>query len=113
MAAVLEPAKVGELMRALDGYHGQPTTRAALLLSALLFQRPGNIRASGVGRGGPRRRPVDHPCRQDEAAQERQDERPAALGAAGAPGSALLRELQPLTGAGRFVFPRCRAATSA
>jgi len=44
MPAVLEPSKVGELMRAIDGYIGQPGTRAALLLSALLFQRPGNIR---------------------------------------------------------------------
>lgn len=45
MAAILEPAKVGELMRAIEGYVGQPATQAALKLSALLFQRPGNIRA--------------------------------------------------------------------
>lgn len=45
MAALLEPVKVGELMRAIDGYQGQPVTRGALLLSALLFQRPVNIRS--------------------------------------------------------------------
>ncbi|MEY4908596.1 MAG: hypothetical protein RL260_2314 [Pseudomonadota bacterium] len=44
MAAVLEPLKVGELMRAIDTYAGQPVTRAALALSALVFQRPGNVR---------------------------------------------------------------------
>jgi hypothetical protein len=44
-AAVLEPGKVGELLRAIDGYTGQPETVTALKLSALLFQRPGNIRA--------------------------------------------------------------------
>lgn len=44
MAAVLEPAKAGELMRAIITYSGQPTTRTALVLSALTFQRPGNIR---------------------------------------------------------------------
>jgi integrase len=44
MAAVLEPAKAGELLRAINGYSGQPTTRVALQLSALPFQRPGNIR---------------------------------------------------------------------
>lgn len=44
MAAVLEPAKAGELLRAIDTYNGHPTTREALVLSALLFQRPGNIR---------------------------------------------------------------------
>ena len=44
MAATLEPAKAGELMRAMHDYPGQPVTRASLLLSALLFQRPGNMR---------------------------------------------------------------------
>ena len=44
MAAILEPGKAGELMRAIAMYSGQPTTRAALMLSALTFQRPGNIR---------------------------------------------------------------------
>ena len=45
MAAVLEPTQAGELLRAIDAYAGHPVTRAALVLSALLFQRPGNIRA--------------------------------------------------------------------
>lgn len=45
MAAVLDPVKAGELMRAIGGYSGQPTTRAALELSALVFQRPINVRA--------------------------------------------------------------------
>jgi len=45
MAAVLEPSQAAELLRAIDQYQGQPTTKAALQLSALLFQRPGNIRA--------------------------------------------------------------------
>jgi len=44
VSAIVEPDQVGDLMRAIDGYHGHPVTRAALLLSALLFQRPGNIR---------------------------------------------------------------------
>ena len=45
MAAVLTPAKAGELARFIASHQGQPATRVALLLSALLFQRPGNIRA--------------------------------------------------------------------
>ena len=44
LAAILEPVKVGELMRSIASYTGQPMTRVALVLSALLFQRPGNIR---------------------------------------------------------------------
>ena len=45
-AAILEPKKLAELMRAIDDYSGQPATKAALLLSALTFQRPGNVRAA-------------------------------------------------------------------
>lgn len=44
MAAVLEPKAAGDLMRAVHDYPGQPVTRAAMILSALLFQRPGNMR---------------------------------------------------------------------
>ncbi|WP_318013680.1 tyrosine-type recombinase/integrase [Roseateles oligotrophus] len=44
-AAILDPMQAGDLLRAIDGYQGQPTTRAAMQLSALLFQRPGNVRA--------------------------------------------------------------------
>ena len=44
MAAILEPVKVGELMRSISAYSGQQSTKTALMLSALLFQRPANIR---------------------------------------------------------------------
>jgi integrase len=44
MSAVLEPTAAAPLRRAIWTYEGQPLTRAALKLSALTFQRPGNIR---------------------------------------------------------------------
>jgi integrase len=44
MAAVLDPTGVSALMRAIATCEGQPLTRAALELSAVMFQRPGNIR---------------------------------------------------------------------
>ena len=44
MSAILGPAQAGDLMQAIFSHHGHPATRADLLLSALLFQRPGNIR---------------------------------------------------------------------
>ncbi len=43
-AAVTEPKKAGELLRAMGDYVGHPITRAALALSALLFLRPGELR---------------------------------------------------------------------
>lgn len=42
--AVIEPQALGELLRAIDDYGGYASTKAALKLSAHLFQRPGEIR---------------------------------------------------------------------
>jgi integrase len=44
LAAILEPKRAGELLRAIDGYVGQPTTLLALKLSPLVFVRPGELR---------------------------------------------------------------------
>jgi len=43
-AAITDPKGVGGLLRAIDAFDGQPTTRAALQLMALLFPRPGELR---------------------------------------------------------------------
>lgn len=43
-AAITDPKKVGELLRAIDGYSGQPSTCAALKLLPLVFLRPGELR---------------------------------------------------------------------
>ncbi len=45
-AAITDPKRVAELMRAIDGYQGHPYAVAALKLSALLFVRPGELRAA-------------------------------------------------------------------
>lgn len=43
-AAITNPIELGKLLVAIDGYSGSATVCAALKLSALLFQRPGEIR---------------------------------------------------------------------
>jgi integrase len=43
-AAVTEPAKVGDLLRAIDGYQGTLTVSCALRLAPLVFVRPGELR---------------------------------------------------------------------
>ena len=43
-AAIIDPAGVGRLLRDIQHYDGRPLVKAALELSALLFQRPGEIR---------------------------------------------------------------------
>jgi integrase len=43
-AAIIEAKKFGALLRAIDAFDGQPGTRIALQLLALLFPRPGESR---------------------------------------------------------------------
>ena len=45
-AAVTDPKAFGALLRAIDGFDGQPATKAAFKLMALLFPRPGELRAA-------------------------------------------------------------------
>jgi integrase len=44
-AAITDPKEVGPLLVAINAYHGTESVRAALRLSPLLFQRPGEIRS--------------------------------------------------------------------
>ncbi len=43
-AAITEPRAFGGLLRAIDGFDGQPATRLGLRLMSLLFPRPGELR---------------------------------------------------------------------
>ena len=43
-AAITNPEKIGELLRAIDGYQGNAETVCALQLAPLVFLRPGEIR---------------------------------------------------------------------
>lgn len=43
-ASITEPAKVAELLRAMDGFAGTFVVKSALLLSPLFFVRPGELR---------------------------------------------------------------------
>ena len=43
-AAIVDPAGIGALLRAIEDYEGLPLTKAALLLAPLVFVRPGELR---------------------------------------------------------------------
>jgi integrase len=45
-SAITEPRAVGALLRAIDGYDGQPSVTLALKLAPHLFVRPGELRAA-------------------------------------------------------------------
>ena len=42
--AIIDPERVGELLRAIDGYTGQPVSRLAMQLAPHVFVRPGELR---------------------------------------------------------------------
>ncbi|MFG0643392.1 tyrosine-type recombinase/integrase [Delftia sp. WSY_22] len=105
MAAVLEPQKAGELLRAVDGYQGQPTTKAALQLSALLFQRPGNIRAMEWTWIDLTAGMLTIPSQSMKRTKvHKLNGRPHFVPLA-QQAVEILQELQPLTGRGKYVFP--------
>ena len=94
-AAVTDPAAVGELLRAVDTYQGAPVTRLALRFLALTFVRPGELRGAEWGEfdGDTWRIPA-----------HRMKMRAPHVVPLSRPALAILRELRPLTGAGRYVF---------
>lgn len=105
MAALLDPIKVGELLRAIDGYSGQPVTKAALELSALLFQRPGNIRQMEWAWVDLEAAMLTIPSMDMKRKRHHKlNGRPHFVPLA-PQAIAILRDLQTLTGHGRYVFP--------
>lgn len=99
-AAITEPGQVGELLRALDGYRGQPSTEIALKLAPLLFVRPGELRAAEWAEFSLE---GAHPEWRIPAARMKMRE--AHVVPLSRQALALLRELEPLTGGGRLLFP--------
>ncbi|MEN3976140.1 integrase arm-type DNA-binding domain-containing protein [Emcibacter sp. SYSU 3D8] len=102
-AAILEPKRVGELLRAIEGYEGQPTTMAALKLAPHVFVRPGELRhaewaeidfdkAVWIIPAGKMKMRQPHSVPLSKQAV------------------AILHDVQRLTGRGRYVFPSTRSA---
>lgn len=105
MAAVLDPLTAGRLLRDIDGYAGQPLTRAALALSALLFQRPGNIRAMEWAEVDTTAAVWTIPAaKMKRKAHGKVNGRPHLVPLA-PQAVAILEELRPLSGHGQYVFP--------
>lgn len=95
-ATITDAKGVGELMRAIESYRGDLVTRTALRLAPLVFVRPGELRQaewSGFDLDAAE-------WRYHVTKTKTQHIVPLAAQAV-----AILRELAPLTGAGRYVFP--------
>jgi integrase len=104
-AAILDPKRVGEMMRAIKNYKGGMVVRVALQLSPIVYQRPGNLRmmewveldleaATWTIPSAKMKRKVK------EKAEGEDHVVPLPKQAV-----ALLESIRPVTGVGRYVFP--------
>jgi len=98
MAAITEPKRVGELLRAIDSYEGSFVVKCALQLAPLVFLRPGELRHGEWNEisfedalwntpGQKMKMKEPHVTPLSQQAIE------------------ILKELHKLTGSGRYLFP--------
>lgn len=95
-AAITDPTKVGELLRSMDAFSGTFVVKSALILAPLLFVRPGELRKAewtGIDLEKAEWRYFVTKTKTEHSV-------PLASQAV-----AILKELHPLTGHGRYVFP--------
>ncbi len=101
LAAITDPKKVGELLRAIDGYEGQFVTKCALRLAPLTFVRPNELRKAEWTE-------IDLDKAEWNIPAERMKMRTAHLVPLSTQAVEILRELKPLTEISKYVFPSAR-----
>ena len=100
-ATLVEPKEVGELLRAIDAYSGTFVVRAAFKLAPLVFLRPGELVQAEWAE-------FDLDAGEWRIPGERMKMKGRHIVPLSRQAVDILRELHPLTGAGRFVFPGVR-----
>jgi integrase len=103
-AAITDPKRVGELLRAIDEYAGQPSTHYALKLAPYVFLRPGELRAAEWAE-------FDFEKAEWRIPEHRMKMRETHIVPLSKQAIAVLQDVQPLTGSGRYVFPSLRTVT--
>lgn len=99
-AAITDPKRAAELLRAIDGYQGTETVRHALRLAPLVFVRPGELRNAEWAH-------FDLDAAEWRyTVSKTQTEHIVPLSTQAV---AILRDLHKLTGEGRYLFPGARS----
>lgn len=104
-AAIVDPARLGELLRAIKQYKGGPIVRTALQLAPVLYQRPGNLRDmewAELDLDGALWSIPSMKMKRTKIEKEQGEAHTVPLPTQAV---ALLSSLHPLTGHGRYVFP--------
>lgn len=101
-SAITEPKRVGALMRAIYDYHGFPPAVAALKLAPLVFVRPGELRAAEWAE-------FDLDAAEWRIPAAKMKMKVEHLVPLSTQAVDILRDLYPITGDGRYVFPSLRS----
>ena len=102
--SLTEPKAVGGLLRAIEGFTGTFTTRCALRLAALVFVRPGELRHAEWTE-------FDFDKAEWRIPASKMKMKEQHIVPLSAQAVAILLEIKPLTGGGRYVFPSERTGT--
>lgn len=100
--AITRKEPLGALLRAIDGFDGQPATCAALKLVAVLAPRPGELRLASWGEFDLDGAIWTIPAERTKMRREHRVPLPTQA-------IAILRQLHGLTGGGKLVFPSIRS----
>jgi integrase len=98
-AAITDAVELGALLRSIESYAGQPVTKLALLFSAHVFQRPGEIRQAEW-------QEIDFDGAVWTIPAARMKQRQPHRVPLSRQALAILHEAHGLSGVGRFVFPK-------
>ncbi|MGD0275359.1 MAG: integrase arm-type DNA-binding domain-containing protein [Syntrophales bacterium] len=101
-AAITEPAKVAELLRAIDSYQGSFVVQCALRFAPLVFVRPGELRHAEWSE-------IDFENAEWNIPAGKMKMKEAHLVPLSQKVIEILTELKKLTGASRYVFPSGRS----
>jgi len=104
LASITEPTKIAGLLRAIDGYEGHFVTRCAMKMAPYVFVRPGELRhAEWVE--------IDLDNAEWRIPAEKMKMRELHIVPLSDQVIGILKEIQSLTGNGRYVFPSIRTNT--
>lgn len=103
-AAITDPAPFGALLRAIEGYKGNPVVASALKLAPLVFVRPGELRHAEWSE-------VDLERREWRIPAEKMKMKLPHLVPLSRQACELLKNLMPISGNGKYLFPGLRTRT--
>ncbi len=104
LATIVDPVKIGQLMRDIGNYKGSLVVRCALNIAPMVFLRPIEIsRAEWTE--------INFELAEWRIPEEKMKMKKAHIIPLPTQAVAILRELHPLTGDGRYLFPNIRTST--